>query len=43
MQKYTAPGPGAYEVTGKGVVASVQPSFSIGTGKREGGAGPVKG
>ena len=43
MSKYTAPGPGAYEVTGKGIVSTVQPSFSIGTGKREGATGPVKG
>ena len=43
MKKYTAPGPGAYEISGKGIVSAAQPSFSIGTGKREGGAGPVKG
>ena len=43
MSKYTAPGPGTYETSGKGVVSASQPSFSIGTGKREGGAGPVKG
>lgn len=41
-KKYTAPGPGAYEVSGKGVVTAAQPSFSIGTGKREGATGPVK-
>lgn len=38
MKKIAIPGPGTYELHGKGIVSVSQPMYSIGTGNRE----PIK-
>ena len=37
-----APGPGAYTISGKGIVTASQPAYTVGRGSREGATGPVK-